>query len=201
MVSQRPLLMAIACCAIVCAGFTVRAAEPPYNPDHLDKDQVDQISKICQKGMGLNPDERLSGGKRMGNDRLGYWTSHYRGCILSLSDSLQHATDEQVTQRADADCRAKGFASGSSDLALCVIQSVNDHPNPEPRRAPTVAATRVDPEPPSASVSFTDASPDEISRREQMACVALGLEPSLAAWKSCVKGLSDTLYAVDHPIE
>jgi len=200
MISRHSLLMAIACCAIMHASFTVRAAEPPYNPDHFGKDQLDHISKICQNVMGLNPDERLSGGKRMGNDRLGYWTSHYRGCILSLSDSLQHATDEQVTQQADADCRAKGFASGSSDLALCVIQSVNDHPDPEPIQAST-AATRANPKPPTASGSFTDASPDEISHREQMACVALGLEPSHAARKSCVKDLSDTLYAVDHPIE
>jgi hypothetical protein len=37
-------------------------------------------------------------------------------------------------------------------------------------------------------------------RREQVACAALGLEPTDGAFKSCVKGLSDTFYAIDHPI-
>jgi hypothetical protein len=51
-----------------------------------------------------------------------------------------------------------------------------------------------------ASGSFLYASPHENARREQVACAALGFEPSQGAFKSCVKGLSDTFYAIDHPI-
>jgi hypothetical protein len=137
----------------------------------------------------------------MGNDRLDYWTSKYRGCVVSLSDSLQNATDNQVTQQADVDCRAKGYATGSPDLALCVLRSVNSHPNPAPAQSAAAAATPVSEKLPTASGSYTYASPHENARREEVACAALGFEPSHGAFKSCVKGLSDTFYAIDHPIQ
>jgi len=174
------------------------AAERAYNPDNLGPDQLTQVSNICQKVMGLSPEERLEGGYWMGNDRLDYWTSHYRGCVVSLSDSLQNVLDEQATQQADADCRAQGLAAGSPDLALCVLNSVSKRP----ATVQTVAAsaTQVSQNLPAASGSFLYASPHENARREQVACAALGFEPSRGAFKSCVKGLDDTFYAIDHPV-
>ena len=199
--SENFLLAAIECCAVAWWSITARAADPPYNPDHLASDQLARISNICQIGMGLSPDERLTGGNWMGNNRLDYWTSHYRACIISLSDSLQDAIDEQITQRADAECRAKGFESGSSDLSLCVIRSVNSHPDPPPARAPTAAGPHASQDLPPASGSFASASPQERTRRERLACAALGLEPSRSAFKSCVKDLSYAFYAIDRPID
>jgi hypothetical protein len=136
----------------------------------------------------------------MGDDRLDYWTSTYRGCIVSLSDSLQNVMDDQVTQQADADCRAEGFKTGSPNLALCVLRSVNSRPNPPPAQSGAVPEITVSADLPAASGSYTYASPHEEARREQTACAALGFEPSRGAFKTCVKGLSDTFYAIDHPI-
>jgi hypothetical protein len=197
---KRTLLVTVSFCTLVVAGVSACVAQPVYNPDNLANAQFSLVSNICQTVMGLSPSEALSGGYWMGNERLDYWTSKYRGCIVSLSDSLRSADDGALTRQADADCRAKGFASGSSDLALCVLRSVNTDPrSAAPARASTASAPASE-QLPAASVSYTYASPHENARREQTACAALGLEPTDEAFKSCVKGLSDTFYAIDHPI-
>ncbi len=193
------LRAAAACCAFAIASISACAAEQIYNPDNLSSEQFARVPNICQNVMGLSPKEALSGGYWMGKDRLDYWTSKYRGCIVSLSDSLQSAMDEQVIQQADAGCRGKGFETGSPDLALCVLRSVTGRPGSPPAQTPT--ATPVSETLPRASGSSTYASPHETGRREQVACAALGFEPAHAAFKSCVKGLSDTFYAIDHPID
>jgi hypothetical protein len=198
---KHSLLAAIACGVIPCATLTAHAAESTYNPDKLGTAQFSRVANICQKVMGLSPNEALSGGYWMGDDRLDYWTSTYRGCIVSLSDSLQNVMDEHVTQQADADCRAKGYKTGSPKLALCVLHSVNSNPNPPPAQSAALPMIIVSVDLPAASGSYTYASPHEEARREQVACAALGFEPSHAAFKTCVKGLSDTFYAIDHPIQ
>jgi hypothetical protein len=197
---KQPLLAAAACCAFAIASISACAAEQIYNPDNLSSEQFSRVPNICQNVMGLSPKEALSGGYWLGNDRLDYWTSKYRGCIVSLSDSLQSAMDERVTQQAAAGCRTKGFETGSPDLALCELRSVNSRPNSKPVQTAAATATPVGETLPRASGSFTYASPHETARREQVACTALGFEPAHAAFKSCMKGLSDTFYAIDHPI-
>jgi hypothetical protein len=197
---KHTLLAALSFGALVVAGISACAAESIYNPDELGNDQYARVSNICQTVMGLSPSEALSGGYWMGNDRLDYWTSKYRGCIVSLSDSLQNAADTETTQRADANCRAKGFDSGSADLALCVLRSVNSRPEPAATQPSGAAAMPVSEKLPVASGSYTYASPHEGVRRERAACAALGFEPGHEAFKSCVKGLDDTFYAIDHPI-
>jgi hypothetical protein len=197
---KHSLLATVACCGIALSSLAACATEATYNPDNLPAGQYARVAGVCQNVMGLSPDEHLDGGYWMGNDRLDYWSSHYRGCIVSLSDSLQNAMDNDVTQQADADCRAKGYAPGSPDLALCVLNSVNARANPAPAKQAAVALTPVSEKLPTASGSFIYASPHENARRQQVACAALGFEPSHGAFKSCVKGLSDTFYALDHPI-
>ena len=196
---KHPLFAAVACGVLALSSLTACAAEPTYNPDNLPAGQYARVAGVCQNVMGLSPDEHLEGGYWMGSDRLDYWSSHYRGCIVSLSDSLQSVNDTLVTQQADADCRAKGYRTGSPDLALCVLQTANSHPEPTPSPATAAAATPVSEKLPAVG-SYFRASPRETGRREQVACAALGLEPTDGAFKSCVKGLSDTFYAIDHPI-
>ena len=200
MIIKHPVLTLLASCVIVLSSLAACAAEPTYNPDNLPAGQFTRVADICQNVMGLSPNERLEGGYWMGNDRLDYWTSHYRGCIVSLSDSLQNAMDDEATRQADADCRAKGYQPGSPDLALCVLHSVNSHSKPAPAQATSGQVSLVSEQLPTASGSFLYASPHENARREEVACAALGLEPSHGAFKSCVKGLNDTFYSIDHPI-
>jgi len=176
---------------------TIGCATPPsYNPQSLPAPTYARVAGICQGVLGLSPTERLTGGNWLGNDELDYWTSHYRGCIVSLSDSLQSARDTEVVQQAEVQCRAKGLQPGSPDLALCVLQTANQHPVPtEPQVAAASEPTA------SAPGSFYFASPRETARRVQVACAALGLSPAQTEFGSCVTQLKAAFYAIDHPID
>ncbi|HKT72121.1 MAG TPA: hypothetical protein VJQ47_04475 [Steroidobacteraceae bacterium] len=195
----RHPLTALASLAMLGASVSGCAATPTtYNPDKLDSVRYERVAEICQKVMGLSPSEPLDGGNWLGNDRLDYWTSHYRGCVLSLSDSVQKVADEKIAQRADEDCRAKGLKEGTANLALCVLRTVNDHPA---SAAPSAAMmVSVSDEIPPVAKSYFRASPGETVRREKVACAALGFEPTQGTFQSCVKGLDDTFYSIDHPV-
>jgi hypothetical protein len=193
------IFLTLACGALVGLNIGSCLAEQPYNPDKLSTVQLESVSQICQTVMGLSPNEALSSGHWLGNSRLDYDTSHYRGCILSLSDSLQSVTDAEVTRQAEENCRAKGLEPGSPELALCVLRFVNSNPNPPPAQSAVPAAAITGLVPPKRS--FFTASPRETGRREQAACAALGLSPAQSTFKSCVKQLDNTLYSIDHPID
>ncbi len=142
----------------------------------------------------MSPKERLTGGEWRGEgDRLDYWTSHYRGCITSLSDSAMGISQLQANGRADHDCRARGYASGSPDLALCVLEAKDQVHSTGLQTAATMPL-------PAANGSFFYARPGETHRREQIACAALGLEPAGQDFTNCVKSLDDTFFAIDNPI-
>jgi hypothetical protein len=176
------------------------AATPLFNPDGLQGGQLSRVEQVCQSVMGLSPTERLSGGDWLGDQRLDFWTSHYRGCVTSLSDSVQNVSGDQTTQQADHDCRAKGYADGTPDLALCVLQVSRQAPGaPNPQQAPASQSQSAE-SLPTASGSFFYASPHETRRREEVACAAVGIEPTHDAFKACVDDLQNTFHAIDTPI-
>jgi hypothetical protein len=198
---RQPKSLYITASACALAGASaVGCASAPYNPDHLRATELSRVAGICQSVMGLSPEERPVGGNWLGNDRLDYWTSHYDGCVLSLSDSLQSAASSEGAQQAEADCRAKGLPNGSPDLALCVLQAISSRPEPTGSRESVATATPVSAQF-AATGSYYRASPHETARREQVACAALGLSPARDAFKSCVRSLNDTFYSIDHPID
>jgi hypothetical protein len=187
-----PLLGAIAAIAIVSVPACAAAA-PGFNPDRLHDPQVSRVEAVCESVMGLSPSERLVGGYWMGDSRLDYWTSRYRGCVTSLSDSMSTITANQANEQADRDCRAKGYTTGSSDLALCVLQTARATESAETAQ-PTSQPL------PSASGSLFYASASERRRREELACAAIGIEPTGDAFKACVSDLQRTFHAIDTPI-
>lgn len=197
--TRKSLSITLTACVMAGASIIGCAATAPYNPDNLGAGDFARVADVCRSVMGLSPTERPTGGNWLGNDRLDYWTSHYNGCILSLSDSLRTVQDTLATQQAQQSCLAQGLRPASSDLALCVLQTANSHPDPTSTPADAAAAA-----PLSASLqapgSFYRASPRETARREQVACAALGLSPAENAFHACVKSLSDTFYSIDHPI-
>lgn len=199
MSSCKTLLSMAAMCAMACANIVACATHSTYNPDHLSEAQYTKVTGICQNVMGLSPSEQRTGGYWRGNDELGYFTSHYRGCVVSLSDSLQLVDDSLVMEHAENGCRAKGFRTGSPDLALCVLQTAQSHPEPTPVQESAAAALTVSEKLPTAG-SYYRASPRQTVRREQMACAALGLDPDREAFDRCVKKLDDTFYDIDNPI-
>ena len=186
--------------AIATLGISACAAATPlFNPDGLQGTQLARVEQVCQSVMGLSPKERLSGGEWLGDQRLDYWTSHYRGCVTSLSDSVQNVSGDQATQQSDRDCRAKGYADGTPDLALCVLQGARQSPG-APGQLVTAGQSQSAESLPTASGSFFYASPHETRRREEVACAAVGIEPTHDAFKACVDGLQNTFHAIDTPI-
>jgi hypothetical protein len=189
---------------VACMGVAACATAAPYgvdNPDQLDTAQLSQVSSICQNVLGLRPSERLSAGTWPGDVHLAPVTSHYRGCITSLSDSLRQASAAAGAQRANADCRARGLASGSPALALCML-----HAEQRPQAAPSAthsadAGSQSSQARPVAVGSFFYASGNETVRREQRACASLGFEPPYGQFASCVHNLQATFFAIDNPIE
>jgi hypothetical protein len=198
----RALTAAIAC-GVACAGVAACASAAPYNPDHLGSAQVARIAGICQFVMGLQPSERPVWGTHA-DTNVALGTSHFQGCVTSLSDSLQQVGTADAAAQADQDCRAKGFAPNSPDLAVCVLQALNTGSS-------VAAATRTPSSPPAQTTatparmvavgSFFYASPRETVRREQLACAQLGLEPPGALFASCVQGLQQTFFTIDNPVE
>jgi len=148
-------MKAVIFCIALGAASGAYAATSPFNPDNLNPAQLTRVAEVCKTVLGLSPDERLQGGNRTGDDRLDYWTSHYQGCILSLSDSL----------RTMGEGRTQGPAL------------------------------------PVAGRQFMFASPHEVARRERLACSSLGVDLPADEVNSCVNGLSETFFAIDHPIE
>ena len=175
------------------------AATPAFNPDGLQDAQLSRVAEVCQTVMGLSPSERLIGGEWLGDSRLDYWTSRYRGCMTSLSDSMQSVSDMQAKQQADQDCRAKGYAPGSPDLALCVLQAAQQNQGTRSAQQTTTSQQSAEALP-AASGSLFYASAHERRRREELACAAVGIEPTGDAFKICVHDLQNTFHAIDTPI-
>jgi hypothetical protein len=181
-------------------GITACVAAGTYNPDKLGNEQVARIAQICETTMGLKPSEPPVSGVHPGTPHLDTYVSHYQGCIASLSDTVQRASDIGAVHRADADCRANGLQSESSELAMCILTAARDYAAtgsaPVTTRsspAENVTATRVG--------SFFYASPEETLNREQNACALLGLAPFGDEFAHCVKGLQTTFFAIDNPLD
>jgi hypothetical protein len=197
MLSRIPVLTAASTMTAILGVSACAAATPAFNPDGLQEAQLTSVAQVCQAVMGLSPSERLIGGEWLGDSRLDYWTSRYRGCVTSLSDSVQTASESQAKERADHDCRAKGYATGSPDLALCVLQTSRE--TRSAASAQTVTQSSAE-SLPAASGSLFYASAHERRRREELACAAVGIEPTADAFKACVNDLQNTFHAIDTPI-
>ena len=191
-------LLTLACTTVLASTGACAAVPSEFNPDGLGGAQFSRVDAICQTVMGLSPKERLTGGDWRGEgERLEYLTSHYRGCVTSLSDSALDITASQASTQADAQCRSRGYANGSPDLALCVLENkdrLRSAPGPDSIVANNTVAL------PAASGSFFYARPGDTRRREEVACAALGLEPSSGGFGACVKSLDDIFFAIDNPV-
>ncbi len=189
----------IAPCVVACMSIVACASAAPFNPDQLGAGQADRVASICQNVMGLDPSEPLVWGIHTGVQNLDTWTSHFRGCVFSLSNSLASVNSQQAASQAEQACRAKGLEPGSPDLAVCVLRSAESAPN---SAATSAAAASSPPDrglTPTAG-SFFRASTRQLSQREQLACAELGLEPASGPFESCVSNLKATFFAIDNPV-
>jgi hypothetical protein len=135
---------ALAACIVPGAGIAAQGGTALFNPSNLNPSQLERVSRVCETVLGLSRREPLEGGYRMGSDRLDYWTSHYRGCIVSLSDSVQgsaaarqppttaveelpaasgsftYASPHEAARREELACRSLGVALSHDEFNSCV---------------------------------------------------------------------------------
>jgi hypothetical protein len=177
-------LIATAVFSALASGFSA-ASEPTYNPQHLSAAQISQVDEICQKVMGLRPSDTLTDNLWPGNPDHGSSTNEYRGCVASLSHSMENITAARAASQADQNCRAKGFEPGSSDFAVCALQAVEAKPGSE-----RIQLASLDDKPfiEQARKDAPAPVPGRVSK-ERLACAEIGLEPKAAAFASCVEGL------------
>ena len=114
--SLKPRLTAASAAIAILSIATCAAATPAFNPGHLPKTQLSRVDEVCRNVMGLSPSERLVGGEWEGDSDLDYWTSRYRGCVTSLSDSIQKMSDKQTQPKSQTKAHSalpQPTASGS----------------------------------------------------------------------------------------
>jgi hypothetical protein len=177
-------LIATAVFSALASGFSA-ASEPTYNPQHLSAAQISQVDEICQKVMGLRPSDTLTDNLWPGNPDHGSSTNEYRGCVASLSHSMENIAAARAANQADQNCRAKGFEPGSSDFAVCALQAVEAKPGSE-----RIQLASLDDKPfiEQARKDAPAPVPGRVSK-ERLACAEIGLEPKAAAFASCVQSL------------
>jgi hypothetical protein len=141
--------------------------------------------------MGLRSTEALTENIWPGDPDPSSQTNDYRRCIATLYNSLRTVAAAREASQAVRDCRAKGLAPDSSDLAVCVLSAEEGKPATSGMRlaslgvAPFLQQTRSE-------------SSDHLSRklpREQLACAEIGLDPTQDVFASCVQGLRDVRLA------
>jgi hypothetical protein len=192
------LMLGAACCVMLGTSLTACTTAHTYNPAHLQEAQFERVSSICQNVMGLDPNETLQAAGHFRGPSVNDETSHYRACVLSLSESLQGVVDAQLTQSTDAACAAKGLAPGSPDLALCVLNRLGNHSASGDSQTSAVAQSGD--ALPQALTSYDRASVHDQGQLEGLACASLGLNPAENGFANCVQKINQALHTIDYPI-
>jgi len=183
-----------AAAAISMIGAAGCASAQPYNPSELPTGQLGQVADICQSTMGLSPSEppRPVWGAAANPDLTGGET-YYQGCVASLSYYRQAVNQGREAMDAQRTCRAQGDGADASRLAECVLRTERTSPPRYAAAEPTSFSNPVRPG------SYYDASHADQSRRIEMACARMGLNPAYPAFTDCMKNMKDTFYSIDNP--
>ena len=196
----RHMGAAIAGALAVFVSVDASSADVPYNPDGLDKVQLTRVLDVCEHVLGLRASEPLTGGVWVGGaSRLDYWTSHYRGCVMALSDAVINNTRAGTADEAHRSCEAKGLKVGTPDYGSCMLSAMRQGSSNASAKVDANLAAPASAEVSHPSTSYFGTSPHATAGREELACASVGVDPATPAFEACVKELSSVLYAIDHP--
>jgi hypothetical protein len=190
---QRPRGNASAVALILgaCASLAACVAAPPYNPFRLSADQLTQVGEVCESTMGFRPSEALTDNLWPGNPDPATSTNSYRGCVATLSISLKEAATARASRQAERECPSKGFTTGSSDSALCVLTAEE---LPPPANETRLASTTIKPFLVSTRPAYSGHEPSGVPK-EKLACAELGLDPNEDAFSACARSLKSVEWA------
>lgn len=173
-----------------CLSLGAWAATPSYNPAHLGSAELSEVSEVCQSVMGFRPSAVLTHNLWTGDPDPATWTNDYRGCVATLSDSLQAVAAMRASLQAERDCLSKGLATSRSDLALCVLRAQQTPVRDAALLASSAGVPMVMPITPGARAQAAAGPP-----KEDLACAKIGLDPNEAGFTECVRGLKSVLSA------
>ena len=174
-----------ALCCVGCAVLSGCASGAPYNPDHLSAAQDAKVGEVCRRVLGLQPSAPEFQNQWPGDPDRELDTNSYRGCVTTLSDSLRQAAAIRLSTQAEQKCRSKGLKAGSSELSLCVLDSL-----PAEATAHTAEANAVDTSALQQGAETNSGSSSATSaRKERLACAEIGLDPTRSPFANCVSGL------------
>jgi hypothetical protein len=176
-VSWHPAI-ATALAVFLSAGVASCATDPHYNPDGLAAADVARLSTICQQVMGFRPSASLRDNLWPGSPDPASSTNDYRGCMASLSRSLQDMKATAAVSQASANCRAAGRENGASDSGACVVPAFELKQGSGRAQMADVVI---------GAGSFV---PDRVAR-ERQACTDIGAPEGQAAFATCVRRLAD----------
>jgi hypothetical protein len=174
--ANRPVIRALGLCCLM-ASATACASADPYNPDHLPLRQMSQIGQVCRTIMGLPPGT----------------TTQNAACEESLSHSFAALHVAGEMQQARAQCLARGLKPGDLALSECEL-------GPQPAGMTQAAYAAIDP-PAKPPKSYLAVSNNEVHRREQLACAAVGYDPATAGSAQCVADLDSAMFEADNPMQ
>jgi hypothetical protein len=174
-----------------CASVAACAAAPPYNPFRLSADQLSQVGEVCESTMGFRPSGALTDSLWPGNPDPATSSNSYRGCVATLSISLKETATARASRQAERECVSKGFATSSSDLALCVLMADEV---PAPANDTRLASTTVKPFLVSTEPAYSGHVPSGVPK-EKLACAEIGLNPNEDAFSACVRSLKSVEWA------
>ena len=174
--ARRPSVRAVGLCCVL-ATATACASTQPYNPEHLPLSQMSQIGQVCRTIMGLPAGT----------------TTQNVACEESLSQSFAELHTAGEIQQARAECLARGLEPGQLPLAECEL-------GPQPAGVTHAAYAAIDP-PAKPPKSYLLVSNNEMHRREQLACAAIGYDPANAGSAQCVAGLDSAMFDAEHPMQ
>jgi hypothetical protein len=189
-VLRRSIARAQLAAVAMAIAIAACASNAPRSPQHLSVTQVGQVAEICEEVMGLEPSEPLVDNLWPGDPDPDSVTNNYRGCIASLSSSLEGVPAAWGERLALDQCRAGGLEPGTSELGTCVLRTVEATSASVAAETAFLVVTSFGDTPEAASSSASLSG-----RRERLACAEIGLEPSQRAYESCVSGLRDVLSA------
>jgi hypothetical protein len=189
-VLRRSIAWAPLAAVAMAIAIAACASNAPRSPQNLSVTQVGQVAEICEEVMGFEPSEPLVDNLWPGDPDPDSVTNNYRGCVASLSSSLEGVPAAWGERLALDQCRASGLEPGTSELGTCVLRTVEATSASVGAETAFLVVTSFGDIPDAASSSASLSG-----RRERLACAEIGLEPSQRAYESCVSGLRDVLSA------
>lgn len=177
-------------CSVMLWACATTSKPTAYNPEHLTAEQAATIGQVCHEVVGYKPGTALDDNSWPGDPDPANQTNGYHGCVATLSRSFLQGVAAKTEADANRACQAQGLTVGSPALAECVLKRIQTTPASASAQQVSLSVSPFD------TTQGAQSSSSERTRREQQACVEVGLEPEGREFADCMSGLDDVMTAM-----